>query len=95
MAQVRAAVKQESGGAAPSRARPITPTGPPTPQEILGYLKASNNITSHMLYAHFKGRMTNNDEKRAFSATVKTMVKLVEGPPGSGKKFINLKNAYL
>ena len=86
------AAAQEANSAA---ANPPPATGPPTQDEILAFLRSSRYLTSQALTKHFKGRLTNDADKKAFSAKLKVMVTLVEGPPElGGKKVLALKSAY-
>ena len=95
--QVRTDVMQEAtaSGLSSAAATPTPATGPPTQDEILAFLRSSRNLTSQALTKHFRGRLTNDADKKAFSAKLKVMVTLVEGPPElGGKKVLALKAAY-
>jgi len=92
--QVRTEVKADpAGGPSTSgAANPAPTTGIPTQNEILAFLRSSHNLTSQMLTKHFRGRLTNEADKKTFSAKLKEMVTLVEGPPQlGGKKVLALK----
>ncbi len=61
---------------------------PPTAQEILNALRAWGPVTPKELTVRFKTRLSGPEEKKAFTLDVKRVSKLVEDPPGSGKKVI-------
>ncbi|BDA42633.1 hypothetical protein COCOBI_03-5260 [Coccomyxa sp. Obi] len=70
-----------------------TSAGGVTEQEIVDFLKASGPIASSELTARFKSHFkgTNAEQKKEFTKLVKKVAKLEEVPPGSGNRFIVLR----
>eukprot|EP00894_Picocystis_sp_ML_P001105 jgi/Pico_ML_1/51622/g2616.t1 len=60
-------------------------------KEIVSLLRTKAPLDSKEFARHFTNHMQNAEDKKAFTGVVRRLVKLVEIPPGSGKKFMVLK----
>lgn len=70
-----------------------TSGGGVTEQELVDFLKASGPIASSELTATFKSHLkgANAEQKKEFTKLVKKVAKLEEVPPGSGTRWIVLR----
>jgi len=60
-------------------------------KEITSLLRSKAPLDSKEFARHFTNHMQSADDKKAFTGVVRKLVRLVEIPPGSGKKFMVLK----
>ena len=71
----------------------VEPAGGVSEQEIVSFLRAAGLTPLSEVTAKFKPQLHTPEHKAAFTRAVKKVARLEEVPPGSGKRFIVLREA--